>query len=91
MKNPYDSYLMRKDKPKVIGFYLGEPVYEGEESRVAFWQTEPEWRHRADMTRLELGRKVFACGQTSSALDANINLALGCLGAVLLFCLLVVL
>lgn len=28
MKNPYDSYLMRKDKPKVIGFYCGSPVYD---------------------------------------------------------------
>lgn len=30
MKNPYDSYLMRKPKPKFLGFYCGRPVYEGD-------------------------------------------------------------
>lgn len=30
MKNPYDSYLMRKSKPKFLGFYCGKPVYEGD-------------------------------------------------------------
>lgn len=27
MKSPYDSYLMRKDKPKLIGWLAGKPIY----------------------------------------------------------------
>ena len=36
MKNPYDSYLLRRDKPKLIGFYCGKPVYDGDENSAEF-------------------------------------------------------
>ena len=36
MKNPYDSYLLRRDKPRFLGFYLGKPVYEGDENSAEF-------------------------------------------------------
>lgn len=35
MKNPYDIYLLRR-KPRLLGLYLGKPVYDGDENSAEF-------------------------------------------------------